>query len=118
LRRNASLLLVRGFYDLLFQLSNFVQTDDPAPRYDPRHQGIVRSDMACYHFAIKNSEHTEDLGGMEFANDAAAVAFGNEVILDLAHRAAKQYTGWTMEITEGERALGSHPFKANVGRKR
>jgi hypothetical protein len=49
---------------------------------------------------------------------ADAVAFGNEVILDLAHRAAKQYTGWTMEITQGERALGSLAFKANAGRKR
>jgi hypothetical protein len=56
--------------------------------------------MAGYHFVIRNSKNTEDLGGMDFADDAAAVAFGNGVIRDLMHWAAKPYAGWTMEIME------------------
>jgi hypothetical protein len=53
---------------------------------------------------------------MEFADDAAAVAFGNGVIQDLMHWAAKPYAGWTMEIREGERAVGSVPFKPRPSR--
>ena len=74
--------------------------------------------MAGYLFVIRNAEHTEELGGMDFADDAAAASFGNEVIADLMHRTAKQYTGWTMEIMDGERAVVSVPFKANAGQKR
>jgi hypothetical protein len=66
--------------------------------------------MAAYHFGIKSTQHAEDLGGMEFADDAAAVAFGNEVIQDLVSGPAKQHDDWTMEITEGERAVRSVPF--------
>ena len=74
--------------------------------------------MTGYHFVIRNSKNTEDLGGMDFADDAAAVAFGDGVIRDLMHWAAKPYAGWTMEIRKGERAVGSVPFKANAGRPR
>src|SRR3954470_17320695 len=56
--------------------------------------------MVGYHFVIRNSKNTEDLGGMDFADDAAAVAFGDGVIRDLMHWAAKPYAGWTMEIME------------------
>jgi hypothetical protein len=72
--------------------------------------------MAGYHFVIRNTKNTEDLGGMEFADDAAAVAFGNGVIQDLMHWAAKPYAGWTMEIREGARAVGSVPFKPRPSR--
>ena len=72
--------------------------------------------MAGYHFEIKNTKGTEDLGGMEFADDAAAVAFGNAVIRDLTHRAAEQYDGWTMEIREGARAVGSVPIGGDCWR--
>jgi hypothetical protein len=74
--------------------------------------------MAGYHFVIRNTKNTEDLGGMDFTDDAAAVAFGNGVIRDLMHWAAKPYAGWKMEIREGERTVGSVPFKANAGRSR
>jgi hypothetical protein len=73
--------------------------------------------MAGYHFVIRNTLRTEDLGGMDLADDAAAVDFGNGVIRDLMHREATQYAGWTMEITEGSRPVGSVPFRANAGRK-
>jgi len=32
------------------------------------------------------------------------------------HWAAKPYAGWTMEIREGERAVGNVPFKFKPGR--
>jgi hypothetical protein len=70
--------------------------------------------MAGYRFAIKSTEATEDLGGMDLADDAAAVDFGIEVIRDLMQRWANQYTGWTMEIKEGDRAVGSVAFTANA----
>jgi hypothetical protein len=59
-------------------------------------------------FEIRNTKGTEELGGMDFADDAAAVAFGNDVIQDLTSRAAKQYDGCLMEISEGERHLPPH----------
>ena len=71
--------------------------------------------MAGYHFVIRNTKNTEDLGGMEFADDAAAVALATKH-QDLMHWAAKPYAGWTMEIREGERAVGSVPFKPRPSR--
>jgi hypothetical protein len=67
--------------------------------------------MAGYHFEIRNTKGTEELGAMDFNDDAAAVAFGNEVIQDLTSRAAKQYDDWLLEISEGERAVDSVSFK-------
>jgi hypothetical protein len=49
--------------------------------------------VAVYHFVTNNAGRTEDLGAMDLVDDAAAIAFGNEVIRDLIHGAAKQYTG-------------------------
>jgi hypothetical protein len=60
------------------------------------------------------TKDTENLGGMDFANDAEAVAFGKRIIRDLMDRAAKQYANWTMEIREGERAVRSLPFGGMV----
>jgi hypothetical protein len=71
--------------------------------------------MAGYHFEIRNTTGTEELGGMDFSDDVSAVAFGKGVVQDLIRRGAKQYTGWTIEITEGERAVGSVAFKSKVG---
>jgi hypothetical protein len=70
--------------------------------------------MAGYHFEIRNTTGTEELGGMDFADDVSAVAFGKGIVQDLIRRGAKQYTGWTIEITEGERAVDSVPFKAKA----
>jgi hypothetical protein len=72
--------------------------------------------MAGYHFVIKKIKRTEELGAMDFADDAAAVAFGHGVVRDLI--GAKQYDDWIMEIRDGERPVGSVPFKPKAGRGR
>ena len=56
--------------------------------------------MAGYHFVIRNSKNTEDLGGMDFADDAAAVAVGAGVIRDQLPRAAQPKARGTKEINE------------------
>lgn len=54
---------------------------------------------------------------MALADDAEAVAFGTRTIRDLMNGDAKQhYTGWTMDITDGKRAVSSLPFKFSAGR--
>ncbi len=69
--------------------------------------------MSAYHFAIHNhGTKSETLGGMELSDDATAIAFGLGVILDLMHGGARHYGGWTMDITENARAVGSIPFKS------
>jgi hypothetical protein len=73
--------------------------------------------MLDYNFAIRNTENTEELGVMEFLDDAAAISFGDGVMQELMLIAATPYVGWTMEITEGERAVGSMPFKAMPRRR-
>jgi Domain of unknown function (DUF6894) len=74
--------------------------------------------MAGYHFEIRSTKDTEDLGGMDLPDDAEAVAFGKRIIRDLMDRAGEQYESWTMEIREGERAVRSLPFKQSAGRSR
>jgi hypothetical protein len=44
---------------------------------------------------------------MALLNDGEALAFGNGVICDLMHKDPQQFVGWTMDITEGERAVDS-----------
>jgi hypothetical protein len=73
--------------------------------------------MAGYHFEIRSTKDTEDLGGMDLADDAEAVAFGKRIIRDLMDRAAEQYESWTMEIRESERVVRSLPFKQSAGLK-
>jgi hypothetical protein len=47
---------------------------------------------------------------MELRGDCEALTFGKLVIRELIHKDAGDYTGWTMDITEDERAVGSVPF--------
>jgi hypothetical protein len=68
--------------------------------------------MLAYRFAIHdNGSKSEDLGVMALADDAEAVAFGKHTIRDLMDGDAKQYIGWSMNITEGKRAVSSLPFE-------
>jgi hypothetical protein len=46
---------------------------------------------------------------MSLADDGDALAFGKQVIRDLMHRDRK-YAGWIMDITEGDRPVGSAPL--------
>src|SRR4051794_37580619 len=67
-------------------------------RYDPNRDVIeAGKQMAAYHFGIKSTKRIEDLGAMDLANDAEALAFGRRIIRDLMDGAAKQYAHWTME---------------------
>jgi hypothetical protein len=67
--------------------------------------------MPHYRFvAYTSNSNAEDLGFMEFRDDAEACAFGNQVIRDLIGTRAEHYYGWTLDIAEGERALPSIPF--------
>ena len=68
--------------------------------------------MPAYSFVVRNNGATEieALGGMALADDGKALAFGKQVIRDLMREGAEQYTGWTMEVAQDERAVASVPF--------
>ena len=68
--------------------------------------------MLYYHFAIQRNSKTENLGGLAMANDAAAIEFGKLVVQDLIRRHPEQHAGWTMEITERDRAVFSVDFES------
>jgi hypothetical protein len=71
-----------------------------------------RHPMLAYNFIVRNNDATEieKLGATALANDGDALAFGKRVIRDLMREGAEQYAGWTVDITEAERAVGSIPF--------
>jgi len=68
--------------------------------------------MPAYSFVVRNNDATEieKLGAMALANDDAALAFGRLMIRDLMRECAEQHAGWTMDVAEDERAVGSISF--------
>ncbi len=67
--------------------------------------------MRAYSFAVRNgTTEIEKLGSMALANDDAALAFGEQLIRDLMREGAEQHAGWTMDVKEDERAVGSISF--------
>jgi hypothetical protein len=73
--------------------------------------------MRQFHFAIHNNgTRLESLGSSSLNDDSEALAFGEQVIRDLMDGGARQYSGWTMDITESGRAVGSILFEADLGR--
>jgi hypothetical protein len=67
--------------------------------------------MLTYHFTLRNDgDRVDDLGFMGLADDGEALAFGKQVIQDLVH-GDRNYAGWIIEITEGERPVGNIPFE-------
>jgi hypothetical protein len=48
--------------------------------------------------------------GMGLVDDGEVLAFGKQVIRDLKHR-DRNYAGWIMDLTEGERPVGNIPFE-------
>jgi hypothetical protein len=65
--------------------------------------------MRCYHFAIRdNGTDSEELGGMVLADDGEALAFGRQVAQEAC---AEEYTGRTLDVTEGDRSICSIPFE-------
>jgi hypothetical protein len=73
--------------------------------------------MRQFHFDIHNNgARLESLGSSSLNDDSEALAFGKQVIRDLMDGGARQYSGWTMDITESGRAVGSILFEADLGR--
>jgi hypothetical protein len=71
--------------------------------------------MPHYTFSIRDTETvTEKLGSDVLDNDADALAFGRHVIRDLMREDEGLYFGWSMDIADGERAVGSISFKSQV----
>jgi hypothetical protein len=68
--------------------------------------------MLAYRFVVRNSDtaEIENLGSMQLANDDEALAFGKRMIRDLIRERAEQYAGWTVDVAEDDRAVGSIPF--------
>ena len=71
-----------------------------------------------YLFIFDNNDGSgrEETGQIELSDDDEAFAFGEQVIRDLMDGGARQYSGWTMDITESGRAVGSILFEADLGR--
>ena len=66
--------------------------------------------MPYYEFAVDNGSGREDLGGMMLTDDTDAMTLGKQVIQDLK-RQGGDYQRWSMDITEGERVVGTIPFE-------
>jgi Domain of unknown function (DUF6894) len=67
--------------------------------------------MLSYHFAMRKNGtgQVEGLGFMVLADDSEALAFAEQVIRDLMNE-DRNYASWTMDITDGERPVGSVPI--------
>jgi len=48
-------------------------------------------------------------------DDDAALALGKQLTRELMQEYAEHYSGSTMDITEGDRTVGSIPFNIDVG---
>lgn len=69
--------------------------------------------MPHYTFSIHDTGTvTEKLGSDVLDNDADALAFGRRVIRDLIREDEEQYIGWTLDVVDGARAVGSVAFKS------
>lgn len=69
--------------------------------------------MPVYSFAIHKTDGrlVETLGALPLVGDAESVAFAEGVIRDMTRAGGTaHYAGWIVNITEGERGVGSVPF--------
>ena len=71
--------------------------------------------MIGYLFNLHNGTQVEELGSMALVDDAAALAFGKQVIRDLLDKDDEHCSGWTLEIIEGDRRVASIHFGAERG---
>jgi hypothetical protein len=61
-----------------------------------------------YHFVLRSrAGQVEELGFMPLVDDREAVAFAETVIQDLAEGSPTLHAGSVMEVTSGERSVGS-----------
>jgi hypothetical protein len=77
--------------------------------------------MPRYHFDVRHLEDGDYLednpAGVELPDDAAAREFALNVMRGLADSLDEDWTGWTMEVTEGGRPVWRLPFDAMKLRK-
>jgi hypothetical protein len=62
--------------------------------------------MRAYQFSMRQNGTLEHLGGLAFASDDAAIAFGREVVQDLIKKFSDQYFGGVLVIADSGRAVG------------
>jgi hypothetical protein len=68
--------------------------------------------MPRYYFGVRNGHFIHDPSGTILPDDEAARAFAKKVIEQLMqHGDARQYAGWTIDITTDDRTVGSIPFR-------
>ena len=65
--------------------------------------------MPRYDFAVFDGKWIEDEQGEIFSDDAQALAHGRQVVREITRGNHNRFSGWTLEITEGERIVGSIP---------
>ena len=67
--------------------------------------------MPCYRFLARTEDHkTENLGVMELGHDGDALSFAGGIIRDLMHSHPAVYGGWTLDISEDDRAVATVAF--------
>jgi hypothetical protein len=81
--------------------------------YHERQSIALELSMIGYLFNVHNDTQVEELGSMALDDDAAAIAFGKQVIRDLLDKDEEHCSGWTLEIAEGDRHVASIPFGAD-----
>ncbi len=72
--------------------------------------------MVVYRFALyaEDGSPVETLGALALSDDQKSVTFAEGVMRDLTRGSgATYYSGWTINITQGERGVGSIPIAAS-----
>jgi hypothetical protein len=69
--------------------------------------------MIGYQFNLHTDTRVEELGSMALVDDAEARAFGKQVIEDLLRKDDEHCSGWTLEITEGDRRVPAFVSEVN-----
>jgi hypothetical protein len=68
--------------------------------------------MSHYTLTVRDSFgiQFDHLSGMDSVGDAEAVSFGKRIVQNLVLGGATRYVGWSMDIAQGNRAVGRIPF--------
>jgi hypothetical protein len=68
--------------------------------------------MPIFRFAVHNGHWHDDPEGTELPDDAAARDEALKIIREVTRNNEQVWTGWTIEVTEGDRRVWQIPFKA------
>ena len=67
--------------------------------------------MPRYHFAVKDAARYDDPDGTELPDDAAARDYAIRIIREVQHGEEQNWTGWAMEVRQGQRIVWQIPFE-------